>query len=382
MAGAPVRVFLFLVVAASAAGPCRAAQWQRLPLGDAGRGAGLFRSQNCVACHGVGGRGASSAPDLAAPSTGDYTPARLAGLMWNHAPMMWAAIEQKGIARPRVTDQDIADLFAFFYAARYFDRSGDPRRGKDVFASRRCSQCHGTAAGAAGRGRALAEWRSMDDPVALAQQMWNHAGEMKPALRNAAADPPLLGAQDLADLLAYVRTVARAPAAEPRTSASAGEGGRALLESRGCVHCHQGPLALEGRQERRGTGDLAAALWNHPFRIAAALPPLTYDEMRRLVDYLAAGQFAEERGDPARGARVAAGKRCLECHTSPSGAAPGFAALRGKTNSYTLMAALWKHGPAMLESARERGIPWPQFSGSEMADLSAWLNAGASPAPR
>ena len=38
-----------------------------------------------------------------------------------------------------------------------------------------------------------------------------------------------------------------------------------------------------------------------------------------------------------------------------------------------MVAALWKHGPAMLLSMRQRNVPWPRFTGAEMADISAYL---------
>ncbi len=40
-----------------------------------------------------------------------------------------------------------------------------------------------------------------------------------------------------------------------------------------------------------------------------------------------------------------------------------------------MAAALWQHGPRMQGDMEKRGIPWPVFSGAEMADLIAFLNA-------
>jgi hypothetical protein len=34
--------------------------------------------------------------------------------MWNHAPVMWAAIEGAGIEKPKLSPESAADLFAFF----------------------------------------------------------------------------------------------------------------------------------------------------------------------------------------------------------------------------------------------------------------------------
>jgi hypothetical protein len=42
---------------------------------------------------------------------------------------------------------------------------------------------------------------------------------------------------------------------------------------------------------------------------------------------------------------------------------------------------LWNRGPVMLKSMQSRGIAWLRFSGSQMADLEAYLRQGPSPAP-
>jgi hypothetical protein len=42
--------------------------------------------------------------------------------------------------------------------------------------------------------------------------------------------------------------------------------------------------------------------------------------------------------------------------------------------SFDMVAALWKHGPEMLNRMRLRKISWPRFGGSEMADLAAYLH--------
>ena len=52
------------------------------PSGDARRGEELFRSQGCVQCHSVNGKGGTAAPDLAKRIDRNYTPTVMASLMW------------------------------------------------------------------------------------------------------------------------------------------------------------------------------------------------------------------------------------------------------------------------------------------------------------
>jgi len=85
---------------------------------DARRGADFFQSQGCVNCHAVKGSGAGKAPDLGRRLDRDYTPAGIAARMWNHAPVMWAAMTKENVSIPKVTPDEAADLFAYFYAAR------------------------------------------------------------------------------------------------------------------------------------------------------------------------------------------------------------------------------------------------------------------------
>jgi mono/diheme cytochrome c family protein len=96
--------------------------------------------------------------------------------------------------------------------------------------------------------------------------------------------------------------------------------------------------------------------------------------MRRLVGYLVSTQFFEERGDQEQGKRVFASKHCGACHDDSSSGAPGRSAMAGRMTSFEMVAALWKHGPAMLNRMRLKEISWPRFSGSEMADLTAYLH--------
>ena len=78
------------------------------------RGARVFEKQQCGRCHSLKRIGRS------------HTPAVLAGTLWNHAPAMWAEMGRQGIAPPALTEEDAADLFAYFYSARFFDLPGDP----------------------------------------------------------------------------------------------------------------------------------------------------------------------------------------------------------------------------------------------------------------
>jgi hypothetical protein len=48
--------------------------------------------------------------------------------------------------------------------------------------------------------------------------------------------------------------------------------------------------------------------------------------------------------------------------------------MAGTMTSFGMVAALWKHGPAMLARMRRERIAWPHFNGPDMADLTAYLH--------
>src|SRR6266436_1823239 len=86
---------------------------------DSARGQLLFQSEGCVQCHSIDGKGGKIGPDLGKRIDRNYTPALLASVMWNHAPVMWAAIRERAVQTTPLSERDAADLFAYFYAARF-----------------------------------------------------------------------------------------------------------------------------------------------------------------------------------------------------------------------------------------------------------------------
>jgi len=352
---------------------CLMAVWAAFIPGDADRGAEVFKTQNCVSCHAVGGKGGTSAPDLARRTGRDYTPAQLASLMWNHAPAMWTAIAGRGYERPVLSEQQAADLFAYFYAAKYMERPGDAARGKQLFASKRCADCHGISDQVAGGGPPVARWPSLNEPIALADQMWNHSAAMRQAAAARKIRLPELSSQELTDILVYLQNLPQTRGQKADFSPASPETGEMLFKVKGCFHCHQGKLALD-RFSGRTLTDFAAAMWNHAPKMGEKLPELRPEEMRRIVGYLWSIQFFGEKGDPARGRRVFTSKGCAGCHGAAASGAPDLGAEKGNYSATFMMAALWRHGPAMLARMNANKIPWPRFAGPEMADLIAYLN--------
>jgi mono/diheme cytochrome c family protein len=359
-------------------------------VGDASRGTALFTKLKCVGCHTVRGQGGGTAPDLGQRTGGSYTPSLMAARMWDHAPEMWSAMKEQGVARPDLNAQDAADLFAYFYAARYFDPRGDVARGKALFAAKKCTQCHATDASGSGPGNPVSAWRSASDPVVLVQQMWRHFPQMQAAMQATQAGKKAawveITAPQLADLLAYVQDMQKAAPKPLQFSTASSDAGQQLFESKGCAACHQKAMALNRKLVDRNLTEVAAAMWNHapPMQTAtgAAAPrDINEQEMRQILTYVWASQFFEPPGDLANGRRIFVSYNCAACHENALVPSPKLPAYGTHYSVVSMIPVLWKHGPVMLQRIEQKNLPWPHFQKNDIADLAAYLSGPVAQPP-
>lgn len=344
---------------------CAAASAAAL-IGDAKVGAALFESQKCVNCHSIRGTGGKSAPDLGQRGARGYTPVDLAALMWNHAPQMFTAMEQAGVARPALSPQQAADLFAHFYASRYFEQPGDAGRGRQLFATKNCTACHSIGA-STGEGKPVTAWESVADPIELARQMWNHAPDMRAAMTRKSVKMPSLTAVEMNDIIVYLQNLPQTKKLPVQFAPASAETGEMLFNAKGCAECHKGARAIGRGGASRTMADMAAAMWNHPGKMKPQ-SPLRPEEMRRLVGYIWSQQFAATGGEQGRGKKLFSEKGCIGCH--PQGAPP-----QPPTDAYTMVSALWTHGAQIQKAMGEKKISWPRLENNQMADLLAYLAA-------
>jgi mono/diheme cytochrome c family protein len=343
---------------------------------DSTRGAELFTSLSCVQCHSVNGRGGAIAPDLGKIADRNFTPAALAATMWNHAPAMWSAMRQRDVRAGALDEQTAADLFAYFYSTRFFEKPGDAARGKRIFGTRGCSECHGISGEIRPGIPAVSRWANLNRPFALTEDMWNHMPRMLAAASARKIAWPYLSGQDLTDLLVYLRNLPETRGKPPGIVLSAGANGPELFQSKGCAGCHQSGTALGVQIKGATMTEIAAQMWDHaPKMQAAGAKPAQFlpGEMRELLSFLWARQFFQDSGDAARGARVFASKHCADCHTT--GTAPELTAGTAVFSGPAMVAALWHHGPAMLDEMKARGIQWPRLDTADMSGLIAYLNS-------
>ena len=84
-----------------------------------------------------------------------------------------------------------------------------------------------------------------------------------------------------------------------------------------------------------------------------------------------------EKGDPIRGERLYRDKNCSFCHENRRAAtgAPDLTQLSEQFSPVTIASAVWRHGPTMLDAMKQQKLTWPEFHGSEMSNLIAYLNS-------
>jgi mono/diheme cytochrome c family protein len=342
---------------------------------NSARGQELFATLSCVQCHSVNGKGGSGGPDLGRMMDRGFTPATLAATMWNHAPAMWATMNKEGVRAGDLNEQAAADLFAYFYSARYFETPGDAARGKRAFNIRGCSNCHGLQQGLLPRIKPVSQWESLGDPVALAEAMWNHAPLMLAQSQLKQEPWPVLSPQELTDILVYLRNLPFSPSKPPSFQIGSSTEGEVVFRAKGCAECHASLSELSKSTRAKTLTEVAAAMWNHePTLSKARATPANFvpGEMRDLLGYLWAQHFFEDAGSTAAGRRVFVSKKCAACHEDAK--APKLARGAG-FNGATMVSALWRHGPSMLREIKNQGVAWPRFEGSQMADLIAYLNS-------
>jgi mono/diheme cytochrome c family protein len=239
------------------------------PPGSADAGKRLFSEKRCIVCHTVRGVGGVVGPNL------DHlqqfrSPIFVASAMWNHGPQMAEKMKERGIERPTFAAKELRDLIAYLAPATggpeegpLYVLPGRAESGRQLFAEKRCVECHAVG-GAGGRvGPDLVERGVRQSPIEFAATIWNKAPAMAAAMQSRGIALPQLTPEQMADIVAYLYSV--------RYFASGSvQPGYAVASQKGCLNCH----ALRGERGKTAS-DLTqakgldsppavlAALWNH-----------------------------------------------------------------------------------------------------------------------
>ena len=255
--------------------------------------------------------------------------------------------------------------------------TGDAERGRELFRTNSCVQCHSVnrRGGNTAPDLASSVVRGFS-PYQLAAALWNHVPGMSNAWRRKSLSWPELSEQDAADLFLYLYASRyfEAPGDAGR--------GRSVFRSKRCGSCHgltspigDGIQPVAAWESLEDAIALAQGMLNHRVQMRSALvqsgtayPTLSPQELTDLLVYLRSqvrrsGRPAEFSPDsPDRGREVLASKGCLVCHR-------GSRSLAERPTRHTLtdlVSALWNH-PLPVSPAPAL------MSYEEMRDLAGYL---------
>ena len=366
-------------------------------VGEPQKGAALFYGdKQCGICHSVNGSGGRIAPDLSGSHPGTPAMGWLAAVLWNHGPGMWRQIRQKNDPYPQLNSQEMADIFAFLYQASGIDRAGDASAGQRVFNGKGCVRCHSVGGTGGQSAPELSKIAAGSSSNAWTLTMFNHAGSMVAPITSTLGQWPQFTGNEMNDLIAYVSLSAPQPSTNTREISGNAELGWGVFQSR-CMPCHAvrgqggsvGPELGPERDLPLTTAQFASVLWNHaPAMLRQARenrispPVLQGNDMADLRTFLASLRYFEPTGSPLVGERVFSDRGCAACHGRTAEGTQTGPGLRSGTEAYTTItfaAALWRHGPRMIDRAQELGIPWPTLKATDLGDLVSFLNTPVPP---
>jgi mono/diheme cytochrome c family protein len=176
--------------------------------------------------------------------------------------------------------------------------------------------------------------------------------------------------------------------------AAAGEG---LFQTKGCARCH----SIDGVGEASGLdlGNMkvfasplyvSQAIWNHGPSMLESIrdmrmtpPQFEENDLANLSAYIrqTAEPGPQERmilspGNPNNGQKVFQAKGCSSCHLLGGlggGSGPDLTESDLHRSAESIAGIMWNHAVEMRASMREKGIEWPNFTATELADLIAFL---------
>ena len=229
-------------------------------------GKAVFADKGCTRCHGAGAWD-KVGPDLTRYK-GRFSAIFLAQTMWNHGGEMASAMRGQGVPWPKFQGREMGDLLAFLQTGaggssedRAYFEPGSPRRGRELFSSKHCTECHAVA-GVGGHGGPDLGKRGREfvgSISSLAGLMWNHSQGMSAELTRRNLPRVVFSGQEMADILAYLYFVnyANVPANPER-------GGAIFVKK--CSPCHS-----VGGGQRVGPDLGIAASLDEPIAVIAAM---------------------------------------------------------------------------------------------------------------
>ncbi len=351
--------------------------------GNPGRGRRLFGQKNCSVCHAILGRGGKIGLDLA--ESGQHRSFNsLISRFWDHSPELLKSMKKNPALWKEFDAEDMRDLVCYIFYLNSYDRPGDYGRGKKVFESKGCAECHLVGRHGDEDGIVLDKFATSGSALGFLTALWNRGSRMASHFRDSEMERPRFSGTDAADLHAFVRgSVRRIPASMQYMSPGKPAAGRKVFLDRGCANCH----TVRGRGETKKRGpdlgpsnlrlsvsEITGVLWNHGALIWGAKPEgeekkgetkkFEVREMADLVAYLYSIVFYDEGGSAEKGRALYVSRGCQSCHEDGD--------IEPIEDPIELATKMWNHVHSKEGEDGERQV-WPRFTPEEAGHLARYL---------
>ena len=164
----------------------------------------LFKRKKCTTCHRVFGSGNEVGPDLTR-STFHKSVTSIAAIMWNHGPAIWEKMEEAGLGIPTFEKNEMADLIAYLYFLRFFEKDANIARGEMLFNQKGCQNCHHFGQASVDGSYNLSTIGANRSKIGIATAMWNHAGQMSQKMTGKKIEWLHIRNGEMNDLIEYVK---------------------------------------------------------------------------------------------------------------------------------------------------------------------------------
>lgn len=271
-------------------------------------GVRLFKEKGCSICHVVGENGGKNF-QMPLDEYGKYiSPSFLVTGLWNHSHEILLEMKKLGLKQPEFEGQELNHLIAYFRGAAsnengdtVYAKPGSPKRGKEVFAEKRCNACHSVLGVGGQLGVDMGRRELRLSLTEVAGKLWSHSSLMWEEMKRLGINFPIFTPEETADLISYLYFI------QFYDEQGDIKEGKKLFREKTCIFCH----ALEGEGENVGPDlneseshfspiFLASAMWNHAIIMEDMLEEINLDwprfagnQMRDIVSYI---QYATEIG--------------------------------------------------------------------------------------
>jgi len=163
----------------------------------------LFQKKKCTTCHLVFGTGTRVGPDLT-QSTFHKSVTSIAAIMWDHGPTIWRKMEENDLGIPTFEGNEMADLTAYLYFLRFFEKNTDISKGELLFNQKGCRNCHHFGPASVEGSHSLSAGDPNRSKIGIAADMWNHAEDMSRTMTGKKIEWLPFRNGELNDLIEYI----------------------------------------------------------------------------------------------------------------------------------------------------------------------------------